>query len=40
MTGDLRVEGNMHVRNLRVDEYLEVPELKYNRITATGKNFG
>lgn len=39
MTGDLRVEGNMHVRNLRVDEYLEVPELKYNRITATGNEF-
>lgn len=39
MTGDLRVEGNTHVRNLRVDEYLEVPELKYNRITATGNEF-
>lgn len=39
ITGDLRVEGNTHVRNLRVDEYLEVPELKYNRITATGNEF-
>ncbi len=39
MTGDLRVEGDTHVRNLRVDEYLEVPELKYNRITATGNEF-
>ena len=39
MTGDLRIEGDTHVRNLRVDEYLEVPELKYNRITATGNEF-
>lgn len=39
MTGDLRVEGDTHVRNLRMDEYLEVPELKYNRITATGNEF-
>lgn len=39
MTGDLHVEGDTHVRNLRVDEYLEVPELKYNRITATGNEF-
>ena len=39
MTGDLRVEGDTHVRNLRVDEYLEIPELKYNRITATGNEF-
>jgi hypothetical protein len=39
ITGDLRVEGDTHVRNLRVDEYLEVPELKYNRITATGNEF-
>lgn len=39
MTGDLRVEGDTYVRNLRVDEYLEVPELKYNRITATGNEF-
>ena len=39
MTCDLRVEGDTHVRNLRVDEYLEVPELKYNRITATGNEF-
>ena len=39
ITGDLHVEGDTHVRNLRVDEYLEVPELKYNRITATGNEF-
>ena len=39
MPGDLRVEGDTHVRNLRVDEYLEIPELKYNRITATGNEF-
>lgn len=39
MTGDLRVEGNARMRNLRIDEYLEVPELKYNRITATGNEF-
>lgn len=39
MTGDLHVEGDTHARNLRVDEYLEVPELKYNRITATGNEF-
>lgn len=39
ITGNLRVEGDTHVKNLRVDEYLEVPELKYNRITATGIEF-
>jgi hypothetical protein len=39
VTGDLRVEGDTHVKNIRVDEYLEVPELKYNRITATGNEF-
>jgi hypothetical protein len=39
ITGDLHVEGDTHVKNLRVDEYLEVPELKYNRITATGNEF-
>ena len=39
ITGDLHVEGDTHVRNIRVDEYLEVPELKYNRITATGNEF-
>ena len=39
VTGDLRVEGDTHVKNLRVDEYLEVPEMKYNRITATGNEF-
>lgn len=39
MTGDLRVEGDTHVRNLHVVAYLEVPEPKYNRITATGNEF-
>lgn len=39
MTGDLRVEGDTHVRNLRVDECLEMPELKYNRIPATENDF-
>ena len=39
MTGDLRVEGDTHVKSLRVDEYLEVPEMKYNRITVTGNEF-
>ncbi len=34
ITGDLHVKSDTHVRNIRVDEYLEVPELKYNRITA------
>ncbi len=36
MTGDLRVEGHSSMKSLSIDEYLEVPELKYNRITATG----
>lgn len=36
ITGDLKVEGYARVKSLQVDEYLEVPELKYNRITATG----
>jgi len=39
ITGDLRVEGNARMKNLSIDEYLEVPELKYNRITATGNEF-
>lgn len=39
ITGDLRVLGDGRMKNLRVDEYLEVPELKYNRITATGNEF-
>ena len=36
MSGDLRVDGHSSMKSLSVDEYLEVPELKYNRITATG----
>lgn len=39
ITGDLRVDGNARMKNLSIDEYLEVPELKYNRITATGNDF-
>lgn len=39
ITGNLHVQGDAHFKNLRVDEYLEVPELKYNRITATGNEF-
>lgn len=39
ITGDLRVDGNARMKNLSIDEYLEVPELKYNRITATGNEF-
>ncbi|CDN30617.1 Phage capsid and scaffold [Mucinivorans hirudinis] len=39
ITGNLRVLGDGRMKNLRVDEYLEVPELKYNRITATGNEF-
>lgn len=39
ITGDLKVEGNARMKNLQIDEYLEVPELKYNRITATGNEF-
>lgn len=39
VTGDLRVTGNARMKNLSIEEYLEVPELKYNRITATGNEF-
>ncbi len=51
ITGELAIEGELHVqgdfgvlgdaqmKSLKVDEYLEVPELKYNRITATGNEF-
>lgn len=27
------------MKSLSIEEYLEVPELKYNRITATGNEF-
>ncbi len=36
MTGDLVVLGQARFRSLQIDEYLSVPELRYNRITATG----
>lgn len=39
VTGDIRVTGNARMKNLSIEEYLEVPELKYNRITATGNEF-
>lgn len=39
VTGDMRVTGNARMKNLSIEEYLEVPELKYNRITATGNEF-
>lgn len=39
VTGDMRVMGNARMKNLSIEEYLEVPELKYNRITATGNEF-
>ena len=39
ITGDMRVTGNARMKNLSIEEYLEVPELKYNRITATGNEF-
>ncbi|WP_302304827.1 hypothetical protein [Culturomica massiliensis] len=39
ITGNIRVDGNARMKNLSIDEYLEVPELKYNRITATGNEF-
>lgn len=39
ITGDMRVTGNARMKTLSIEEYLEVPELKYNRITATGNEF-
>lgn len=39
VTGDMRITGNVRMKNLSIEEYLEVPELKYNRITATGNEF-
>ena len=36
ISGDLRVNGNTSMKSLSIDEYLEVPEIKYNRVTATG----
>lgn len=39
ITGNLQVKGDTLMTNLRIEKYLEVPELKYNRITATGNEF-
>ncbi len=33
--GDLSVEGNACMRNLRLEEFLEVPEFRYNRVETT-----
>lgn len=32
VSGDFSVEGNAYMRNLRLEEFLEVPEFRYNRI--------
>lgn len=32
VSGDLSVEGNTSMRNLRLEEFLEVPEFRYNRV--------
>lgn len=36
ISGDLRVLGETRLKSLQVDEYLSTPQLRYNRITATG----
>ena len=36
ISGDLVVRGETRLRNLVIEEYLSTPELRYNRITATG----
>ena len=35
VSGDLSVEGNTYMRNLRLEEFLEVPEFRYNRVETT-----
>ena len=35
VSGDFSVEGNTYMRNLRLEEFLEVPEFRYNRIETT-----
>lgn len=32
ISGNLRVEGDTSMRNLRLEEFLEVPEFRYNRV--------
>lgn len=36
ISGDLRVLGEARFKSLEIGEYLSTPELRYNRITATG----
>lgn len=36
--GNLSVNGNAYMRNLRLDEFLEVPEFRYNRVGTTVGN--
>lgn len=33
--GDFSVEGNAYMRNLRLEEFLDVPEFRYNRVETT-----
>ena len=35
VSGDLSVEGNAYMRNLRLEEFLEVPEFRYNRVETS-----
>ena len=35
ISGDFSVEGSAYMRNLRIEEFLEVPEFRYNRIETT-----
>ncbi|MBQ3186699.1 MAG: hypothetical protein IJB62_03975 [Alistipes sp.] len=35
VSGDLSVEGNTYMRNLRLEEFLEVPEFRYNRVETS-----
>ena len=38
--GDFSVEGNSYMRNLRLEEFLEVPEFRYNRVeTVVGDSW-
>ncbi len=35
VSGDFSVEGNAYMRNLRLEEFLEVPEFRYNRVETS-----
>ncbi|MBR6813047.1 MAG: hypothetical protein IKM50_00710, partial [Tidjanibacter sp.] len=35
VSGDLSVEGNTYMRNLRLAEFLDVPEFRYNRVETS-----